>query len=199
MFWVIFTFSEYGVWDSGSVLSIIEIPLAKPPVYIKFTIYSTGPPITFDYGKGGIDMTIEERFEILEKELAAAKRLIHRLMFGAGLVLGMCVLFVAVHGGAGVAHGQTGERVIRAKRFMVEDDQGRIRAGLYVDEDGPKLFLSDENGKVRACMGVFKNVPNLYLYDEKGAAPLAGLYVWENRPCLVLWDNNRQILWSVLP
>jgi len=43
-------------------------------------------------------MTTEERFEKLEVELAAAKRLTRQLMLmaGVGVVLGMFALFVAI-------------------------------------------------------------------------------------------------------
>jgi len=36
----------------------------------------------------------------------------------------------------------------------IVDEQGKIRAGLDVDEDGPSLRLYDEAGKVRAALSV---------------------------------------------
>jgi hypothetical protein len=36
---------------------------------------------------------------------------------------------------------------IRAKRFILEDENGKVLAALVVDKDGPGLRLWDENGK----------------------------------------------------
>jgi len=60
------------------------------------------------------------------------------------------------------------EKVIRAKRFVLEDENGKTRASLIVGKDGPGLVLLDENGKPRAMLSVLKDGPGLALYDENG-------------------------------
>ncbi len=62
-------------------------------------------------------MTTEERFEMLEAELAGAKRLTRRLMAGAGVVVVVCTLFVAVRAMTGVMHGQAGKKTIRVNEL----------------------------------------------------------------------------------
>ena len=46
-----------------------------------------------------------------------------------------------------VTPGDGDKQTIRAKAFIVVDDQGRECAKLQVDKDGPKLGLVDANGK----------------------------------------------------
>ena len=64
-------------------------------------------------------MTTEERLEKVERELAAVYAL------GVGAV----------------------PKTIRAKEFILEDENGKRRAGLRVLKDGPGLYLYDEDGK----------------------------------------------------
>lgn len=124
-------------------------------------------------------MTTEERIEKLEAELtetkaglAVAKRLISRLMVGAGVVLGMFALFVAVRAITGVAYSQAGgniAEVIRAKNFEMVDNQGKTRATLKVNVGGVLLGLLDEKGRHRVVLRVTENgEAGLELADEKG-------------------------------
>ncbi|MDD5222404.1 MAG: hypothetical protein PHE84_00305 [bacterium] len=84
-------------------------------------------------------MTIEERLEKVEKELTLLKKTL-----------------------------ATAPKVIRANKFIVEDENGKVRAGMVLDEDGPRLGLFDEHGKVRVGMGLDKNGPGLGLLDANG-------------------------------
>jgi len=116
-------------------------------------------------------MTTEERFEKLEAELAAAKRLTRQLILGAGIVLGMFALFVAVRAMTGVAYSQAGgniAEVIRAKNFEMVDNQGKTRATLKVNVGGVLLGLLDEKGIHRMALRVSERGPELDLADEKG-------------------------------
>jgi hypothetical protein len=165
-------------------------------------------------------MTTEERLERLEVELATAKRSICRLIIGAGLVLGIFTLFVAVRAMTGIAYSQAEgntAKVIRAKSFVVVDDQGRIRALLSVIKTGSGLALYDESGKVRARLDVNEDFPLLTLHDEKGTpravldvtkygpelsfhdekgTPRASLDVLEDRPLLSLNNDKGKPIWS---
>lgn len=82
-------------------------------------------------------MTTEQRLENIEKELARAKRL-NRLLLAV-------VLLAVVAMSAGISRR---EDVVRAKGFIVVDENGKIRATLVMLREGPLLGLFDENGKV---------------------------------------------------
>jgi hypothetical protein len=132
-------------------------------------------------------MTVEERLEKLERELAAAKRNNRRLLIAAGLLVGISALAWLITGSAGIVQAQEAEEVpnleiletgniIRANGFILEDAEGRTRAELVMTEGEPRLRLLDEYGKNRAVLGmneVKKEIglfllPGLGLYDENG-------------------------------
>ncbi len=148
-------------------------------------------------------MTIEERVEMLEEKLDAARRLIRRLMFGAGIFLGMFVLFVAVRAITGVAHGQAKEKVIRAeeiraKRIIVEDGQfivtghrGEQVAILGMIQDAPGLRIGVTGGWPGIALSTHEG-PNLYLADATG--PRIMLSIVGERPSLALFNRNKMDL-----
>ena len=171
-------------------------------------------------------MTVEERIENLERELARAKHRNRRLtLVGIGLVGGICAVAWAVTGAESKAQTQPAggaERVIRAHSFVVEDENGKTRGGLGGFKDGPALSLfgengkpcaalavnekgslvslSDENGKPRAWLGAGKDGWGLYLWDENGK-PRAGLHAGKDgSAALSLSDENGKLraLLSVL-
>ena len=121
-------------------------------------------------------MTTEERLEIVEKELAAAKRRIGRLVIGGAVAL-VCIAILLA------AWLRPAE--VRARKFVLVDGDGKTRALLTVDEDGPRLGLTDESGKARAELRVAKNGPTLNLSDKNGNAR-AGLSVLKDGPVLDL-------------
>ena len=137
-------------------------------------------------------MTIEERFEMLEAELAAARRLTRRLMFGAGIFFGMFVLFVSVRTITGVAHGQAKETVIRATRFIVEDSNGRQRAMFGMNQGWPGLHIGYGAGGA-PLVALSSRMPNIYLADERGT-PRIKLSVIGERPSLEMFSRNRMDL-----
>ena len=57
---------------------------------------------------------------------------------------------------------------VRARRFVLVDENGKTRATLNVDKAGPGLNLYDENEKIRASLSVMKGGPCLCLYDKLG-------------------------------
>lgn len=145
-------------------------------------------------------MTIEERFEMIEAELAAAKRFTRRLMFGAGIFLGMFALFVAVRSITGVAHGQAKGTVIRADevracRFIVEDhhegSKGQQQAILGMIQDSPGLRIGGVGGA--PIISLSTRGPNLYLADETGA-PRIMLSIVGDRSSMALFNSNRMDL-----
>src|SRR4030042_6372175 len=70
----------------------------------------------------------------------------------------------------------TEEREIRARSFILVDENGKELAALDATPSGPELWMCEENGKSRAMLTVFKGGPKLTLYDDNGKprALLAG-------------------------
>jgi hypothetical protein len=102
--------------------------------------------------------------------------------------------------------------VVRAKRFVLVDDSGKVRArlevegkwgprlvllneevrivaGLQVSRTGARLTLGNENEQARVSLGFDQGVPRLLLWDENGKSS-AGLEVFEDGPRLSLHDAN---------
>lgn len=116
-------------------------------------------------------MTTGERLEKLEQELARVKRR-NRLLLAVGAVaVGVCVLAWSISGTASKAQAQGAARarkVIRANEFVLEDDKGKTRAMLSVNENGPVLGMFDEKGKIRAALVVKENEPMMKMVDPNG-------------------------------
>jgi len=139
------------------------------------------------------EITIEERLEKLELELAEAKQTINRMIEEKDAK-------------------EDGKKVIRANAFVVEDDQGNERVMLLGGGWGTGLFLLDEKGNIRASLSdlglwlhdekgnrrailvVDKDIgPGLWLYDEKGNQR-ARLGVYNDLgPCLWLYDEKGKL------
>jgi len=138
-------------------------------------------------------MTIEERLENMEKELARLKWR-NRCLLGAillvagGLVVPLMFETTALRARAQVA-GTVKE--IRANKISLCDINDVTRAELTASKDGPGLGLYDEKGIARALLTVLKDGPGLGLYDEKGM-PLAKLAVTNGESMLTLCDEKGQ-------
>ena len=97
-------------------------------------------------------MSTETRLQILERELARTTRHVRWLLAGLIVTVAWSVLtwpFAEV-----TVHAQPDARVVRARAFVLEDDNGANRAILAVTADGPGLALDESNGKPRATLGV---------------------------------------------
>ena len=112
-------------------------------------------------------MTTEERLEILEQELARAKRRNYWFLAVLGLAVGLFALGWYFAGTTGRAAEGVVEEV-RANKFTLLDENGKECAILTMLEGAPGLRLYDENGKPRAGQGVFKGWPGLILHDDNG-------------------------------
>ncbi|MFW6189469.1 MAG: hypothetical protein ACOC7T_03465 [Planctomycetota bacterium] len=55
-----------------------------------------------------------------------------------------------------------------AQQFQLVDGEGRVRARLSYEEDGPGLSMIDEEGTTRARLGLDEDEPHLRLYDMFG-------------------------------
>jgi hypothetical protein len=138
-------------------------------------------------------MTIEERLENMEREVRHQKRR-NRWLFGAVLVVaGGMVVPAVFETTAFRARAQAGGTVaeIRAKNFVLEDENGKVRGVLAVDKYGSALTLYDENGKARAWLNVGKDGPGLNMNDENGK-PRAMLNEGKDGPGLILYDEKNE-------
>ena len=118
-------------------------------------------------------MTIEDRFEKLEKELAGVKRRHRWLLTGAGLIaagIGLAWLLTRTTADAAAA-----PKEIRANSFIVVDENNKPRVMLMVNKNGTALVMLDEHDKPRIGMGVTRDGPGLNMYDEDGKA------IWGSR------------------
>jgi len=149
-------------------------------------------------------MTTEERLAKVERELAetkaqaaCAKRRTRWLLAALGLGLGVLALVwvSAASEPRAEAQGAAGGRTVRANKFVLEDENGKARAILTVDEDGPRLSLLDDAGKPRAALGVTADGPMLALLDANGKVR-AGLAVVKGRSGLALYDEAEKKIWS---
>jgi len=170
----------------------------------------------------GPHMTTEERLEKLENELSRVKRRNRWLLMGAGLCLGIGLAAWAFGPGAALAQPAVAvPKEVRANSFVLEDANGKNRAALVVSKSGVAvLCLIDENGKARAALSGDVNGPGLRLFDEKGmcrsmlyvdmegawldlrdekGAPRATLYSDAKGPALILSEEGapRAALYSV--
>ena len=119
-------------------------------------------------------MTTEERFEQLEAKLKRCNRL---LLAGGALIVALSVLVCV-----GVAQKLTNSKptakvqgmnsfvpdVVRAREFVVVDENGETRAMLDADKNGPALSMFDTQGKPRAILNVDKDGPGLVMADANG-------------------------------
>jgi len=130
-----------------------------------------------DTAKGGLVMTTEERLTTLEQKLAATRRRFRWLLVGLALGLGALALVWAL------------AEEVRAKRFVLVDEEGRERAALEMIEDVPMLSLRNAAGNIRAALSVDADETGLGLCDAAGNIR-ATLSVDADGPMLSLADET---------
>ena len=92
-------------------------------------------------------MTTEERLAKVERELGRVKRRSRWLLVALALGLAALALVWAL------------AEEVRAKRFVLVDEEGRERAALEMNADRPMLSLCDEKGQPRVALGVTADGP----------------------------------------
>ncbi|MFH1022139.1 MAG: hypothetical protein V1809_01980 [Planctomycetota bacterium] len=118
-------------------------------------------------------MTTEQRLESMERQLVCMKRFNRWLLVAVGLIVGgwgmlnVGGLRPNIMAQAAEADGKT-EKVIRANKFIVENEMGKVRAELSMNKEGPVFFLNDANDKPRITMGIQSEGATLNLCDENG-------------------------------
>ena len=110
------------------------------------------------------------------------------------VVLAACIVLAAV--AAAYAAGQakvSAPEVIRAQKFELVDEKGKVRAELTLVDGIPGLLLSDQEGKPRAALGLDKNgTPSLSLHDSSGKtrAALSFMRPGGTAPTLAMFDER---------
>ena len=115
-------------------------------------------------------MTTEERLTKLERKN-------RRLTLGIVLA-GLATSLAAAVGMA--APGIVPDEV-KARKFILVDDDGKGRASLYMSEDGAGLSLLDANGMTRVLLVASENGPGLFMFSESGK-PSVNLTTRKNAP-----------------
>lgn len=140
-------------------------------------------------------MTTEERLEMLERELASSKRRSRWLLIMAVVVLtigglGMAWAMVRTRHVADTQGKVMSVEQISAKGFFLEDENGKLRGVLTLDEGEPYLALYDNKGTTRALMTVGgKRATGFTVTDEKGMAR-AVMEMTSDGPRFNLGDEN---------
>jgi hypothetical protein len=170
-------------------------------------------------------MTIEERVEMLEAELAASKTRFRRVVYGAGMVLGALVVFSTFRFTTNIAHAQPNEPTViradevRARRFIVEDGRAHNRGvqqgifGMIQDAPGLRLgasdkpqisisthsgsyiYLADETGHPRITLQVVGDRSSVSLFNKEQRDLLDIALSWDS-PSLTLTDKDGNVLWK---
>jgi hypothetical protein len=135
-------------------------------------------------------MSTDERLEKMEGQLARVRWFNRILIAGIVLLLGAWLILKSF--GPETAWAQSGVEGIRANKFVLEDENGKVRATLAMTEDGPMLSLSDENGRTRAALRVADGRPSLSLHDV-GGNERACLMVGMLGPYLTMYDDNDKL------
>jgi len=139
-------------------------------------------------------MATDERLEKIEHQLARI-RWSNRCLIGC---IALCLggWFIMNTLGPETAFAQSGIKEIRANKFILEDENGKIRAELYTSKDkGGGLRLYDESGKLRYTLGVAKQGIAQMLLDENQTARIV-LGANQEGQRLNLFDENGQKIWS---
>jgi hypothetical protein len=89
---------------------------------------------------------VAERLERLERDHRPEKRRARWLLVTVGLEVVALLLVWTLVNTTATAQAQ-GAKVIRANQFVLDDEKGRPRVWLYVDENGPRMTMLDENGQ----------------------------------------------------
>jgi hypothetical protein len=102
-------------------------------------------------------MTIEERVETLERNLLRARLNQRRILTAAIAAVSLIGLISAA------TPEQAAPSELQAKRFVLLDKKGVIRASLDANDDAPGLELFDEQGKSRAIFYASKTQSGMTL------------------------------------
>ncbi len=143
-------------------------------------------------------MTTEERFVKLERELSSAKSRIHWLVV-AVIIAAVVVVVWTCSSTTNTAQAEGVSNipsVIRARKFILEDNSGNVRAVLATDKEGTGLTLLDQNGENRIMLGASELGNGLLIFDQNGKVRAVLTTMTNNIPRLVMIDEYERVIWS---
>ena len=129
-------------------------------------------------------MTTDERLECLIGELARSRRNC-RLFLLTGIVVVAGVALIRPLGSQEAKEPKT----VRAERFELLDDKGRVRGVLGMKGESALLLLADEKAQSRCSLSATKDGSGLTLSDEHGKGDLH-LVTGKEGSAIVLEDAN---------
>lgn len=139
-------------------------------------------------------MTIEDRFEVLEREFSRYK--IRNFWFSIGSII---LLFIAITI-PGISQSIPSE--ITGRSFKIVDEKGEPRILLGTYDGKPIIWLFSQNDHSRFLQPRISlstsdaGKPGLILYDENGEARLMLGFSESGEPGLGLFDRNGILVWS---
>jgi hypothetical protein len=128
-------------------------------------------------------MTVEERMEKLERW----NRWLLAMVIGASGIAVLAGMLAAVSIALAVPRGVLAQ--VRARSFVLVDENGKPRAELDANNWGVWLSLDNENGETRISLSVDKDASLLGLYGAIGKGR-ASVCVDKDGPALGLFDEN---------
>ena len=85
------------------------------------------------------------------------------------------------------------EKEVTARRFVVQDDQGKTRATLSMGRaGGPSLTFYDQTGRIRADLSVILDHPQLALYRKDGNVAAQVAIGADDNPGVWLLDQAKK-------
>ena len=142
-------------------------------------------------------MTADERLAALERRVERAGHHNRCLSIALGVVVCALVLIWAFGSATPPAEATTvRQKELGARRFVVQDADGKIRATFGTTEAGSGLTLCDASGRTRAVLDVSAHGPCLTLLDETGA-PRIVLDMASGRPGARIMGEVSDVVWSV--
>jgi hypothetical protein len=136
------------------------------------------------------DRVILLRLAEVERDNRRLRRMGLYILVGVGALLGLAAAFVVV----AARHGMPGfvPQLAEAHRFVVRDDEGRVRAALGMSKEGSsQLVLQDEGGRDRLRMSVLPDGgAGVALVDSAGRSRMVLGLLPDQSASVVLADGG---------
>jgi hypothetical protein len=142
-----------------------------------------------------VEQVILQRLDYVERENRRLRRLSHLLLAGLAILLGLTTSLLVVFARQSMAAAD----VVQARRFVLRDENGLIRAVLGMQPDGSSRFaLQDRDGQPRLQLTLLSDgSPGVALKDREGQNRAVLALPPDDMPQLVFADrqgNNRASL-----
>ncbi len=126
-------------------------------------------------------MTKESRIELLETQV----RILKRLFWGLGclMIAGLAIAATSL---------QSIPEVLTAKRFAVVNDEGRVTARLYSDENGGVLYLFNKDGTRTSALAALPNGGGALVINSQQMKPVAVLSAKDDAGAFYLLDKDKK-------